>query len=63
MSKVEMRDYSVIKEVIRDSIDPILLLEHYGADIPQRNIKYDKAVVLALSTEEITLLGSPFDLD
>lgn len=42
MSKVEMRDYSVIKEVIRDSIDPILLLEHYGADIPQRNIKYDK---------------------
>lgn len=37
-----MRDYSIIKEVIRESIDPILLLEHYGVDIPQRNIKYDK---------------------
>jgi DNA primase len=42
MSKVEMRDYTVIKEVIREAIDPILLLEHYGCDIPQRNIKYDK---------------------
>jgi 5S rRNA maturation endonuclease (ribonuclease M5) len=42
MSKVEMRDYTVIKEVVRESIDPILLLEHYGVDIPQRNIKYDK---------------------
>jgi 5S rRNA maturation endonuclease (ribonuclease M5) len=39
---VEMKDYSVIKEVIRESLDPILLLEHYGCDIPQRNIKYDK---------------------
>lgn len=42
VSKVEMRDYSVIKEVLRESIDPVLLLEHYGVDIPQRNIKYDK---------------------
>lgn len=39
---VEMKDYSVIKEVIREALDPILLLEHYGVDIPQRNIKYDK---------------------
>jgi 5S rRNA maturation endonuclease (ribonuclease M5) len=42
MAKVESKDYSVVKEVIRESIDPILLLEHYGVDIPQRNIKYDK---------------------
>jgi 5S rRNA maturation endonuclease (ribonuclease M5) len=42
MAKVEPKDYSVTKEVIRESIDPILLLEHYGVDIPQRNIKYDK---------------------
>jgi DNA primase len=39
---VEMKDYSVIKEVIRESIDVIALLEHYNVDIPQRNIKYDK---------------------
>jgi DNA primase len=42
MSRNEPKDYSVIKEVIRESIDPILLLEHYNVDIPQRNIKYDK---------------------
>jgi 5S rRNA maturation endonuclease (ribonuclease M5) len=42
MAKVEQRDYTIVKEVIRESIDPVLLLEHYGVDIPQRNIKYDK---------------------
>lgn len=42
MSKVEPKDYSVIKEVIRESIDPIHLLEYYNVDIPVRNIKYDK---------------------
>lgn len=42
MAKVEQKDYSLIKEVIRDSIDPILLLEYYNIDIPQRNIRYDK---------------------
>jgi 5S rRNA maturation endonuclease (ribonuclease M5) len=42
MAKVEQKDYSVIKEVVREAIDPVLLLEHYNVDIPQRNIKYDK---------------------
>lgn len=39
---VEMRDYSVIKEVIREKIDIIDLLEHYGADIANRNVRYDR---------------------
>src|SRR5579875_1554899 len=39
---VEIKDYSVIKEVIRESIDIISLLEYYNIDIPQRSIKYDK---------------------
>jgi DNA primase len=42
MSKVEVKDYTVIKEVIRESIDVIALLEYYNVDIPQRSIKYNK---------------------
>lgn len=42
MPKTQVRDDRLIKEVIRECIDPIMLLEHYNIDIPQRNIKYDK---------------------
>lgn len=42
MPRVEVKDYTVVKEVIRETIDPVMLLEHYGVDIPQRNIRYDK---------------------
>lgn len=38
----EMKDYTQVKELIRESIDVVLLLEHYGCDVPQRNIRYDK---------------------
>jgi 5S rRNA maturation endonuclease (ribonuclease M5) len=35
-------DYSVVKELIREKMDPVVLLEHYGVDIADRNFRYDK---------------------
>ncbi len=35
-------DFSVVKELIREKIDPVLLLEYYGVDIADRNYRYDK---------------------
>lgn len=35
-------DYSVIKEIMRESIDVVSLLEHYNVDIPNRNFVYDR---------------------
>lgn len=35
-------DYTVVKELIREAIDPVILLEHYGVDIADRNYRYDK---------------------
>jgi DNA primase len=35
-------DYSVVKELIREKMDPVTLLEHYGVDIADRNFRYDK---------------------
>jgi len=35
-----MADFTVVKELIRESIDPVLLLEYYGVDVPNRNFRY-----------------------
>jgi 5S rRNA maturation endonuclease (ribonuclease M5) len=37
-----VRDTSVVKELIREAIDPVVLLEYYGVDIPDRNYRYNK---------------------
>jgi DNA primase len=36
------RDIAVVKELIRESLDPVMLLEYYSVDIPSRNFRYDK---------------------
>jgi DNA primase len=35
-------DLSIAKEIIRETLDIVDLLEHYGVSVPQRNIRYDK---------------------
>jgi DNA primase len=35
-------DYSVIKEIIRESLDAVVLLEHYGITISDRSYRYNK---------------------
>lgn len=35
-------DLTIVKELIRQAIDPVVLLEYYGIDIPDRNFRYDK---------------------
>ena len=37
-----MRDYTLVKEQIREAIDVVALLEHYGARVNERNIRYDR---------------------
>jgi 5S rRNA maturation endonuclease (ribonuclease M5) len=33
---------TVVKELIREQLDPVVLLEYYGVDIPDRNYRYNK---------------------
>lgn len=40
--KTAVRDTSIVKELIRDAVDPVALLEYYGVDIPDRNFRYNK---------------------
>jgi DNA primase len=35
-------DFSVVKELIREKIDPVVLLEYYGVDIADRNYRYNR---------------------
>lgn len=35
-------DYTVIKELLREAIDPVVLMEYYGIDISDRSFRYDK---------------------
>lgn len=35
-------DFSVVKELVREQIDPIMLLEHYGVDISERSAQYNR---------------------
>lgn len=37
-----VKDVSVVKELIRNAVDPVALLEYYGVDIPDKNFRYNK---------------------
>jgi 5S rRNA maturation endonuclease (ribonuclease M5) len=37
-----VKDLSIVKELIRESIDPARLLEYYGVDIGDSNFRYDR---------------------
>jgi 5S rRNA maturation endonuclease (ribonuclease M5) len=39
---IEVKDYSVAKELVREKLDIVSLLEYYNLDVPSRGIKYDK---------------------
>lgn len=36
-----MADFTVAKELIKETIDPVVLLEYYGVEIPNRNFRYN----------------------
>lgn len=37
-----MSDFSVVKELIREQLDIVVLLEYYNVDIPDKNYRYNK---------------------